>query len=109
MAAIDIGRLRRRVTLEEAVDTPDGAGGTTRNWSPVARVWALVEALPATTVFEADARGQRVTHRITIRAREGLTLSCRLRTGTGFHQPRSFHTIDDAGRFVAIMTEEAAP
>lgn len=108
MSDLKIGRLRERLTLEEAMDEPDGAGGIVRRWEARERVWGRLEALPSAATLEAGRSGQRVTHRITIRKREGLTLAHRLRLGTAVHQPRSFHTIGETGCFVAIMTEEIA-
>lgn len=37
-----IGALRHRVTLEAPVDAPDGAGGYTRSFTPIANLWARI-------------------------------------------------------------------
>jgi len=35
-------RLKRRMVLEEAATTPDGAGGFARNWVARGTIWAMV-------------------------------------------------------------------
>ncbi len=78
---IDPGNLDRRLTLEVPVETPDGAGGTVRSFEDAAALWASVEPVSARSSFDADAGGARVTHRIVIRARAGITTRHRLRDG----------------------------
>ena len=51
---IAFSRLRQRVTLEAAADAPDGAGGITRTWSPLATVHAQVRTLSGRERFVAD-------------------------------------------------------
>jgi head-tail adaptor len=41
------GILDQRVTLETAADVPDGGGGYTRTWVPIATSWANVRVTPA--------------------------------------------------------------
>ena len=44
---IDPGRLRVELSLEEATQAPDGAGGFTESWAEVALVFAEIEPLAA--------------------------------------------------------------
>jgi SPP1 family predicted phage head-tail adaptor len=77
----DPGKLNHRLTLEAPAETPDGAGGVTRSYSPVATLWAHVEPLSARGAVEAQALGANVTHRIRIRYSADITLRHRLRDG----------------------------
>lgn len=63
-----VPRLNRRLTLEEAVRLPDGAGGFTLDWQALGRVWAEVK--PGSG---RERAGELVTlasvpYRITLRA-----------------------------------------
>jgi len=69
----DPARFNRRLSLEAPVETADGAGGVTRSFAQIARVWAEVTPLSAGETMSADAHGARVTHRITIRAGRAVT------------------------------------
>ena len=53
----DIGALRRRLTLEEPVETSDGAGGVTRGYVAVATLWAEVTPVSARADITADSSG----------------------------------------------------
>lgn len=104
-----IGRRRRRILIERPDEIPDGAGGRLRIWNAGPRVWGAVEPRGAEAVFAAEQAGQRVTHLITLHPDGNFTLECRLRVGTRIFQPRSFHEVDDTGRYVAILAEEVSP
>lgn len=101
-----IGWLRRRVTIEAPVDTPDGAGGVARTWESAGEVWAAVEPVGAGFRFAAGQAGQAVTHRITLRAGPDLTVRHRLQDGTRTYEIRSVHTADAEARFLVALTEE---
>ena len=78
---LPIGALDRRVRIEVPLSTADGAGGATVAWAMVATVWAKVEALAAA---ERDRSGRLdgvATHRVTIRARDGVASGQRLVLG----------------------------
>lgn len=66
------GRLRHRLFLEEPADTPDGAGGRVRAWAMLAAMWGEVRPRRSTERPLADALRSEVTHRITIRYRDGV-------------------------------------
>lgn len=76
MSALFASRLRTRLTLQQPVLNPDGGGGAVRTWQDVAEVWAEVlplESLSAQSeVLQGDALRARVTHRVTIRYRDGV-------------------------------------
>ncbi|MDF0600941.1 head-tail adaptor protein [Psychromarinibacter sp. C21-152] len=59
--------LSRRLVLEEAVRTPDGAGGYTTVWTPLGELWAEVDGRRG----RADEAGAlslaKVVYRITVR------------------------------------------
>jgi SPP1 family predicted phage head-tail adaptor len=80
---MDPGRLRHRVTFEEAHKTPDGGGGYTTKWEDVYQglVWAAVEPLSGAERVRAMQVYGSVTHRITVRYRLGIKPAMRLMYG----------------------------
>jgi SPP1 family predicted phage head-tail adaptor len=104
-----IGRLRHRVTLEAPDETPDGAGGVARAWTPLGEVWAAIEPLGAGEAVIADKRLGRLSHRIFIRHRAGLTLNHRLRLGARTFSIRSLRDAEERGRFLECLVEEERP
>jgi SPP1 family predicted phage head-tail adaptor len=102
----DPGRLDRRLVLEAPAETPDGAGGVTRSYETVTTLWASVVPVSSREQIEAAQRGARVTHRITLRLREGITTRHRLREGARVFRIVSLRESDARRRFLVIEAEE---
>lgn len=94
-------RLRHRLTLQQEVRTPDGAGGYDKSWSDVADLWA--EIVPVTGTLSKGAATQlllgaqvqhEISHKILLRYRDGVTAAMRL-----VYESRIFHIryVADAG------------
>ncbi len=102
---ISAGELKHRLVLEAPVETPDGAGGVSRGYAPVATVWAALAATGDRADTSAAALGAIVTHRIVIRAGPEVTTRHRFRLGA-----RSFRIVavrsDTEGEFLTIHAEE---
>jgi len=82
-----VSRLRHRLTLQQEVQTPDGAGGYTRSWQDVAELWG--EIIPLTgSGSSAKGSGKEllfagqiqteISHRILLRYRPGVSAAMRL-------------------------------
>ena len=76
------GRLRHRVTIEEATDTRDGVGHPIPAWMTWAIVWAEIVPLSGRELYAAQEVHNEITTRIWLRYREGLTTKMRLRHGS---------------------------
>lgn len=65
------GRLRQRVTIEQATETRDAFGATLQSWTALAQVWA--EVLPKVggtgEEFATDAASERTSQGYTINLR----------------------------------------
>lgn len=75
---LDAGRLRHRVLLQAPVQTQDPEGGIIFTWEDVAWLWAEVAPLSAREFVRAEELQSKVTARITIRYREGITAEMRM-------------------------------
>lgn len=100
-----IGDLNRRLALEAPVDTDDGAGGAARTYATVATLWAQVTPLRGRADAAADSLAAVVTHRLTVRAGQAVTVLHRFRDGTRVFDVVSFRETPDR-RFLIIDAEE---
>jgi len=104
-----IASLRHRLTLEAPEETPDGAGGVVRTWTSLGAIWAAIEPASASEAVIADRRVARVTHRVTLRQRSGLTLNHRFRLGERTFAIQAIHDPDERGRFLQCLVTEERP
>lgn len=103
------GSLRRRVTLEAPADVVDEIGGASREWVAVATVWAAIETPRGTTRLAADHPEQTITHRVTLRWREGVTGGMRLRLGARLFAVKAVRDPDERGVVLVLDCEEITP
>lgn len=103
-----IGKLRHRLTLEAAADTPDGADGVVRAWTSLGQVWAAIEPVAASDAVVADKRVGALTHRVVVRHRE-LTLDHRFRLGGRVFTIRALRDREEEGRFLECLVAEERP
>jgi SPP1 family predicted phage head-tail adaptor len=105
----EIGEFRQRLTLEVTDETADGAGGVTRTFAPLGQVWAKIEPVSFDDRVLSDQRLGVLTHRITLRRREGLTLSHRFALGARVFVIRALRDPDEHRQFIECLVEEQHP
>lgn len=103
--------LKHRLTLQQEVQTPDGQGGFTRSWQDVAQLWAEIMPQAGSTGAGAEqlAFGQlqpRMTHRILLRYRVGVTPAMRLVFDGRVFNIRSVANKGETNEVLEIMAEE---
>lgn len=103
---IDPGAFRHELSLEAAALTPDGAGGHIESWSEVATLFARVEPVSATSRFGADQTLETVSHRITLRHREGIASGMRLRLRGRVFSILTVHDPDETRRYLVCRARE---
>jgi SPP1 family predicted phage head-tail adaptor len=104
-----IGRLRHRLTLEAPVEMADGAGDVARTWSAQGQVWAAIEPVGANDAVVVDKRLGALSHRVTLRHRDDLTLNHRFRLGMRVFFIRALRDPDELGRFLECLVAEERP
>lgn len=62
-------QLNRSLVLEAPLKVADGAGGYTRTWEPLGRLWAELKAGTGRELAASAATLSRVPYRITVRCR----------------------------------------
>ncbi|MDP2298708.1 MAG: phage head closure protein [Pseudolabrys sp.] len=80
------GQLNRRLLLEAAQDSADGAGGVIRSYQTVTTLWAQVTPVSLRTDVEADRLGGVARYRIVIRARNDVTIRHRFQDGARIYR-----------------------
>lgn len=102
----DPGRLKHRLVLEAPFEAPDGAGGVTRSFVPVATVWAELVPVLARRDVPAAGLAASVTHRIVIRRGPDVTTRHRFLNGGRIFRVIALRDEDADRRFLEIQAEE---
>ncbi|MBC7279845.1 phage head closure protein [Hoeflea sp.] len=103
---VDPGRLNARLSLETPEQAPDGQGGVSEGWTPVASLWGRIEPLRASPDEVAGAAVAVVSHRVTIRHREGVEHAMRfVHRGRGL-VIRAVRDPDETRRYLVCDCEE---
>jgi SPP1 family predicted phage head-tail adaptor len=103
---IDPGRLRHELTLEECTYLPDSFGGHTEVWIEIATLFAMIEPVSARRVFGAGQSLEIVTHRVTIRWRDGIRSGMRFRKQGRIFSIVTMHDPDESGRYLVCQVKE---
>ncbi len=101
-----IGARSRRFVLELPLERPDGFGGVIRSYAPGPQVWGAIEMLSGHERVRADRPEQSLTHRITLRYREGVTGAMRLTVGLRRFAIRMAADPDGSKRDLVCLVEE---
>jgi SPP1 family predicted phage head-tail adaptor len=103
---IDPGDLRTELVLEACTTTPDGLGGFLETWTEAGTLFARIDPVSADTVFGADQSLETVTHRVTLRYRDGVVSGMRFaRLGRAF-DILTVHDPDESGRYLVCKVKE---
>jgi SPP1 family predicted phage head-tail adaptor len=103
---IAIGKLRQRLTLQEPVDTDDGAGGVARVWQDVATLWAELKPVSARPRFEGAQAGISVTHQMILRHRDGITSVHRFTLGARIFDIKAISELASQGILQVTVEEQ---
>jgi SPP1 family predicted phage head-tail adaptor len=103
---IDPGSLRTELALEAATPVADGLGGFTQSWAETGTVFARIEPVSAAARPGADRMLETLTHRVTLRHREGVASAMRFRKGERIFVIVTVHDPDESGRYLTCATRE---
>lgn len=105
-APVKAGDLRHRVTIESALRTSDGAGGSTTEWQTVAEVWAAIWSRTVGEAFTLDRVAGTATHDIWMRHRADVKPDMRIRFGTRVFDILGAIDVEDRGAWLRCPVEE---
>ena len=103
---VDPGLLRSELALQAATTAPDGLGGHTESWAEIATVFARIEPVSATSSFGPDQTVETVTHRVTLRWRNGVAAGMRFVRQARIFDIVTVHDPDDTGRYLVCRARE---
>jgi len=98
------GHLNRRLLLEAAQESPDGAGGVVRSYRTVTTLWAHVSPVSLRADVEAGHPAAAARYRIVIRHRGDITIRHRLQEGGRIYRIVAARPSADR-RFIEIDAE----
>ena len=104
--ALPIGARARRFVLELPLEHPDGFGGVIPSYAPGPQVWGSIEMVSGAERVRADRPEQSLTHRVTLRYREGVTGAMRLTVGLRRFAIRAASDPDGKRRDLVCLVEE---
>jgi SPP1 family predicted phage head-tail adaptor len=99
-----LSRLTERATLLARTLAPDGAGGFSESWEPVADIWIARAVVAAADSVLADRAQSRIRHRIVLRRRGDLAAGQRLALGERLFRVHAVR--DDGGPYLTLDCEE---
>lgn len=106
MSGLAIGALRHRVTLEAPIDAPDGAGGFTRSFAPIASFWARIAPSGAREDFVEQRAEQATNYVVMIRWRNDVSKDMRFVYRGRKLRIQSVVDPDERRRFLICQCEE---
>lgn len=75
---IDPGKLRERITVEQAAETRNSLGETVLSWTTFAERWASVEGVSSREALELGRVEVSISHRVRLRYLDGMTHNMRI-------------------------------
>jgi SPP1 family predicted phage head-tail adaptor len=104
-----IGQRRHRLTLFMPVETANALGGAKITWQAGLSFWGRIEALSGSETIEGAQLGSKISTRITLRWRAGVTARQRLGQGARIFAIRAVFDPDGFKRQLICLCEELAP
>jgi SPP1 family predicted phage head-tail adaptor len=104
-----LGARARRFVLELPLESPDGFGGMIRRYAAGPQLWGAIAMVKGEERRRVDRPEQAITHRVTLRYREGVTGAMRLTCGLRRFQIKAAADPDGRRRDLVCLVEEIAP
>ncbi|KAB2849262.1 MAG: phage head closure protein [Hyphomicrobiaceae bacterium] len=100
------GRLRRRLSLQEASRVTDAGGGSAESWGTVAILWGEVRPVSGREGASQHQLQGRVSHEIVIRHRPGVAPAMRFVEGERVYEILAVLEHDGRKRILNCLCEE---
>ncbi len=100
------GKLRHRITIQEASERQDSTGAVVNTWVDRATIWAAVEPLSGRELVAAQALNAETSTRIRTRYWAGITPKMRASWGDHIYDILSVVELESAQRELHLMCKE---
>lgn len=106
-----IGRLRKRITLQQPSRVSDGMGGFTTSWSTVGTFWGKLTPVSASESARADTLHGVSTHTLTFRSDAAATMTSDMRVVHSSipYKINGIPMVDDLSRFTTVNVIRGEP
>jgi len=103
---MSIGKLNRRVKIQEETRTTDGAGGFTRTWATIATVWGKLTPMSGREALDAAQQTNMQKFALKIRYRTGVSTAKRVLISDDVYNIRNSFNIDQKRRYLDAVVEK---
>lgn len=100
------GVLRHRVTVQRQVITRNAIGEAVRGWEDLATVWAGILPISGREFWAASQVNATTTHRVIMRALDGIDTSCRIVFGARYFGVDAVINPAERGQRIELMCTE---
>ena len=100
------GRLRHRLTLQQASSTPNSFNEMVESWADVATVYGAVEPLRGQEFFAAEQVQSEISVRVRIRYRSGVEPKMRWKFGARYLYINAVIDVNERDREIQCMCRE---
>lgn len=101
-----VGKLRRRIIIQQAIESANAYGELVQTWITFANVWAAVEPLRGREFFAAQEQQARATTRIRIRYLAGVTPKMRVLFDSRIYLINAVINPEERNAEMQLMCEE---
>lgn len=102
-------KYNKRITFQKKVKLQDGEGSWVTDWVDHETVWARIKHLRGKEIIEAGAGAVKITSRIYIRYREGITDSMRIKFGDRYFNIEFLNNFEERNIEYEILANEVRP
>ena len=103
---MEIGALKKRVTIQCPTKASDLMGGFTNTWTDHATVWAAIWPVSAGDVIRSEKDTNEVTTRIRIRHRYAMRPSWRIKFGDRYFNIISIINVREENKLLDLLAKE---
>ena len=100
------GRLKHPVTIQRFISTVNDFGETIEEWSDLYTTRAEIKPISAKEIFASDRPITEMTHKITIRYREELKPTDRIKFNNRYFNITSIANYNEQNQVLEILTKE---
>ena len=100
------GELRHEIEIQEKTLTSDGMGGSTETWTKKLTTRAAIWPIKGKEALEAMKLDTKITHRVRMRYRSGITSLMRISYDSRLFEIKSIINPDERNISLELLCEE---
>lgn len=101
-----IGAMRHKIIIQSREKTNNSVGKQVENWTDFYECFAKIEAISDRAFIEANAEQSFLTHNITIRFKQGITPSMRIKFRSRTFIIQTVVNVEEKNRYLKMRCLE---